>query len=1026
MLTDYFKHLFTTLANNLIKMNYTSLEISVKDAKKIVWNLYGIEGDLTKLDGYVDFNFRVKTSEQDQYILKISRPDTDLEELDFQQKLLEYIASEESILAPKVVLNKTTEGISTFVDTQGQNRAVRLLTWIEGRLWSAVNPQTAILRHQLGQQAGSLTKKLQGFDHPQAHRVLEWDNAQVAWVYDYLDWFEGRERVLMEHFHALIKARLPDLLRLRKSVVHNDVNDNNIVVSKDLRNPQVLGLIDYGDAIYTPIINDLGVAGMYLPINQADALEAILPFVKGYHESFPLEEKELELLYSSIAMRLVISLTQSKINAKREPENKYNQSSASAGWIVLEQWYALNEALATYSFRAACGFVPHPEENNFKAWAAQENFKLTDLFPSVGKTEVNQVNFGLESTLIGRKADFENVPLMNYRLSELEREKPTAILAGGYLEHRFLYTTKAYQVESNNGYEYRSIHIGTDFWLPAQTPVHALMDGEVFSVYDNGNDKDYGPTIIIKHKYKNDKYFYTLYGHLSRTSLGQVKVGQKVKKGALIAWLGSETENGTWTPHLHFQVMLDLLGNTVDFPGVARPSQIDVWKSICPNTNHFFNIKDLEPVEQKKNEDLIEYRKAHLGKGLSLQYKIPIKMLRGDGAYLLDQYGQKYLDTVNNVAHVGHEHPKVVEAGQNQMAILNTNSRYLHDNINAFAKELLSTLPEELSVLHFVNSGSEANELALRMLKTATGEKDILASEVGYHGNTNACIEISSYKFDGKGGAGAPEHTHIFPLPDSFRGKYRGADARNYYVEEVKKQIQKVQDLKRNIAGFIIEPIISCGGQVELPDGFLKAAYSVVRAAGGYCISDEVQVGCGRVGKTFWGFQLHGVVPDIVTIGKPLGNGHPLAAVACTRAVADKFANGMEYFNTFGGNPVSCSIGLEVLKTVKREALQENALKVGNYLKEALQKLAKRYPIIGDVRGQGLFLGFELVDKDLNPLPEQTDYLANRMKEHKILMSVDGPQHNVLKIKPPMVFNMENAEELMQRLEKVFAEDFMQ
>ncbi|MCG2462982.1 aminotransferase class III-fold pyridoxal phosphate-dependent enzyme, partial [Flavobacteriaceae bacterium F89] len=240
----------------------------------------------------------------------------------------------------------------------------------------------------------------------------------------------------------------------------------------------------------------------------------------------------------------------------------------------------------------------------------------------------------------------------------------------------------------------------------------------------------------------------------------------------------------------------------------------------------------------------------------------------------------------------GHEHYAVVRAGQEQMALINTNSRYLHENINALAKELLATLPSELSVLHFVNSGSEANELAIRMVKAATGQRDMIASEVGYHGNSNMCIDISSYKFDGKGGQGTPEHTHIFPLPDAFRGKYTGDGTGERYAEEVQKQIQIVHKKGRGVGALIVEPIISCGGQIELPEGFLAKAYGYVRAAGGLCISDEVQTGCGRMGKTFWGFQLHGVVPDIVTIGKPLGNGHPLAAVACTRQVADKFANG--------------------------------------------------------------------------------------------------------------------------------------
>jgi 4-aminobutyrate aminotransferase-like enzyme len=400
-------------------------------------------------------------------------------------------------------------------------------------------------------------------------------------------------------------------------------------------------------------------------------------------------------------------------------------------------------------------------------------------------------------------------------------------------------------------------------------------------------------------------------------------------------------------------------------------------------------------------------------------------MVRGAGVYLMDQYAQKYLDTVNNVAHVGHEHFSVVKAGQEQMALINTNSRYLHDNINELAKELIETLPPELNVLHFVNSGSEANELAIRMTKAYSGEKDIVASEVGYHGNTNMCVDISSYKFDGKGGKGAPEHTHIFPIPNTFRGKYRGENTAEQYALEVKQCIDTIKSKGRNVAAFIIEPIISCGGQVELPQGFLPKAYGLIREAGGVCISDEVQTGCGRMGKTFWGFQLHNVVPDIVTIGKPLGNGHPVAAVACTQEVAEKFANGMEYFNTFGGNPVSCAIATEVLRVVKREKLQENALEVGEFLKEELKKLSDEYPIIGDVRGQGLFLGIEMVDHNMNPLAEQTDYLANRMKDHGILMSIDGPNHNVLKIKPPIIFSKENAQELLFYLRKILAEDFM-
>jgi len=227
------------------------------------------------------------------------------------------------------------------------------------------------------------------------------------------------------------------------------------------------------------------------------------------------------------------------------------------------------------------------------------------------------------------------------------------------------------------------------------------------------------------------------------------------------------------------------------------------------------------------------------------------------------------------------------------------------------------------------------------------------------------------------------------------------------------------------VAGFICESIISCGGQIELPNNYLNTAYESVREAGGICIADEVQVGCGRVGSKFWGFQLHGVVPDIVTIGKPIGNGHPLAAVVCTPEVANAFANGIEYFNTFGGNPVSCAIGKEVLSVIENENLQKNALEVGNYLKSELLKLRKEFPEIGDVRGQGLFLGIELTDKSMNPLTHKAAYIANRMKELGILMSTDGKDENVIKIKPPLVFSRVNADLLLSCLREVFNEDFM-
>jgi len=1006
-------------------IDYPAIKVTPDQAEKLALELFNIKGKASALPGELDFNFRLKVENSEGYILKVSRPNENEAYLDFQQKLLQHIEAKQiDIIAPKVSLDVNDKAISEYVDDFGNMRKVRLLSWISGRIWSSVDPQLNNLRTSLGEQCGKLTASLMGFEHPMARREFEWDIAQSLWTKKHLDLFESDKKEIIAYFQNKFEEVYEVYSKLRRSVVHNDANDNNVIVSDELVSPMVIAAIDYGDALHTQIINDLAIACAYAIMHHNDALQAALPIIRGYHGTFPLLELELQHLYTAIAMRLVISVTKSALNKVKEPDNEYLLISDKPAWEVLKKWRKISPDFACFSFREACGFDAHPNYKKFKGWASKISFNVQMLFPTIATDGLFPLDLSVSSPWIGHQCEFNDLDLFQFKIDKLQKAHPTKLIAGGYLEPRPLYTSSEYDKIGNSGKESRTIHLGIDYWLPAETPVHTLFDGEVVIAVNDEGDKEYGGLVVVKHN-ANDVEFYTLYGHLSVASATKLAIGDKLKASDQIGSLGNYPENGNWAPHLHFQVMLSMLDYKVDYPGVTYFEQINVWKSICPNPNMLFKSKELDSITVLSNEDLIAYRQKHLGKNLSLQYKVPIKMVRGNGQYLLDQFGRSYLDTVNNVAHVGHEHPRVVKAGQSQMALINTNSRYLHENINTLAKELLETLPNELSVLHFVNSGSEANELAIRMVKAVTGERDIIASEVGYHGNSNMCIDISSYKFDGKGGKGAPEHTHIFPLPDAFRGKYRGKNTGQMYAEEVQKKVEHIRKKGREVGAFIIEPIISCGGQIELPEGFLTQAYQYIRKAGGLCISDEVQVGCGRMGKTFWGFQLHNVVPDIVTIGKPLGNGHPLAAIACTQEVAEKFANGMEYFNTFGGNPVSCAIGTEVIRVVKQEKLQENAYKVGEFLKSELQKIAIEFPIIGDVRGQGLFLGLELVDNELNPLEAQTDYLANRMKDHGILMSIDGPDHNVLKIKPPLVFTIENAKELVFYLKKILHEDFM-
>lgn len=419
---------------------------------------------------------------------------------------------------------------------------------------------------------------------------------------------------------------------------------------------------------------------------------------------------------------------------------------------------------------------------------------------------------------------------------------------------------------------------------------------------------------------------------------------------------------------------------------------------------------------------LLALRRELLGRNLSISYREPLKIVRGLGQYLYDETGDAFLDCVNNVCHVGHCHPRVVRAGQQQMHVLNTNTRYLHDTIIEYARRLTATLPAPLSVCFFTNSGSEANELALRLARTYTSRRDVICVDHAYHGNTQVLIDVSPYKFNRRGGGGKPETTHIAPLPDPYRGIFRADDSRaaEKYAGAVGEILGRLQHEHRDAAAFITESISGCGGQVFFPAGYLERAFRYVRAAGGVCIADEVQVGFGRVGSHMWAFQAQGVVPDIVTFGKPAGNGHPLGGVITTPEIADAFANGMEYFNTFGGNPVSCAIGLAVLNVIESENLQAHALETGAFWLEQLRTLQTRHALIGDVRGQGLFIGIELVrDRaTLEPASREANELINHARGEHVLLSTDGPYDNVIKIKPPLILTRANASEVVSVLDQ--------
>jgi 4-aminobutyrate aminotransferase-like enzyme len=426
-----------------------------------------------------------------------------------------------------------------------------------------------------------------------------------------------------------------------------------------------------------------------------------------------------------------------------------------------------------------------------------------------------------------------------------------------------------------------------------------------------------------------------------------------------------------------------------------------------------------------KRDEILRARKEHLGRGLSLSYRDPLILVRGEGQFLFDADDRRYLDCVNNVCHVGHSHPRVVAAARRQIERLNTNTRYLHPLRAQYVTALTARFPEPLSVCYLVCTGSEAVELALRLARNYTSGRDVVAIESGYHGNTQATVDVSHYKFAGPGGAGRPRSTRVAAMPCTYRGAHRDvATAGRRYADAVCEQVEAVRRDGSAVAAFLCESMLGVGGQIVLPPDYLRHAYEAVRAAGGVCIADEVQVGFGRCGSHFWAFETQGVVPDIVVLGKGIGNGHPMAAVITTPEISEAFDDGMEYFNTFGGNPVSCAVGLAVLEVIADDGLQQHAADLGPRLLGELETLKDNHALIGDVRGRGLFLGIELVrDRDtLEPADREAHDVVEEMKHRGVLLSVDGPHHNVIKFKPPMVFSEADANTLCRELDASLAQ----
>jgi 4-aminobutyrate aminotransferase-like enzyme len=418
------------------------------------------------------------------------------------------------------------------------------------------------------------------------------------------------------------------------------------------------------------------------------------------------------------------------------------------------------------------------------------------------------------------------------------------------------------------------------------------------------------------------------------------------------------------------------------------------------------------------DQELMQRRDKVMGPAYRLFYDEPVHLVRGEGVWLFDDEGRKYLDCYNNVASVGHCHPQVVEALYRQASTLNTHTRYLHENVVEYAERLTGTFPDELSVCMPVCTGTEANELAFRIARAVTGNLGAIVTGSAYHGNSYAVNELSTMEYPV---SEQPEYLEVVAAPCGYRGRYSYDEPKfgEAYAGLVGEGIDRLAGRQYRPAMYICDNIFSSNGVLTPPPEYLQESYRRVRSAGGLAVADEVQSGLCRLGDHMWGFMESEVVPDIVTMGKPMGDGHPLAAVVTTPEIAAQFARKYDYFNTFGGNPVSAAVGLAVLDVVENENILQNVKAVGDYLGDGLRKLGEQYECVGDVRGKGLFYGVELVrDRETRePADTEARETAERLRHDGILLGVSGPCRNVIKIRPPLVFSRENADQLLDGLQ---------
>lgn len=946
-------------------------DLGADDATEIARTHYGIDASATPLGSQQDANFLLRTPSGDPLgVLKVANPAFTRVEIEAQDAAADHIAIRE----PAVRTARNVTGPIAEVGTaSGTAVYARVIEFLDGGTLSGDRYVAPAHWAALGTLAGRTTRALSDFDHPGVDRVLQWDlrhaDRTIALLSRYVADPARRALVGQESEQAWQKvAGLAD--RLPVQVIHGDLTDDNVVCSVGAaQSPD--GIIDLGDLTRSWTVAELAITASSVLRHAGGEPVAALALIAAYHRQRPLSADEVAALWPLVILRAATLVVSGNQQAAIDQQNDYATSALEDEWRIFERATSVPAAVMGELIADTLGIA------------------------SPVTVPVGTLVTGVPH-LLDLSTESDDLDSGRWLHTDTEDALAAAALGAGATVVATAYgrprLTRSVALSSDSP---ATVPTGVDLWVSGDTSLTAPWSGFVLHAGDHEVSFTGAGGIV----------------HIRGAALQvSAEPGHPLEQGATLA---------TASPgRLWVQITAE---NSPAVPAFVRPEYAAGWLRLTRDPSALIGV---DTAEAEENSAALLARRGRWFASVQEQYySDPPRIERGWREFLQDTDGRSYLDMVNNVTSIGHGHPELAEAITRQWRKLNTNSRFNYAAVVEFSERLAATLPAPLDTVFLVNSGSEAVDLALRLAFTTAGRRDVVAVAEAYHGWTYATDAISTSTADNPNAlATRPEWVHTVPSPNSFRGRYRGADAGRYAPEAVAVIEALVAD-GHPPAAFIAEPFYGNAGGVALPDGYLEAVYGAVRAAGGLAIADEVQVGYGRLGGWFWGFQQQGVLPDVVTVAKAMGNGQPLGAVITSKAIADAYRNEGYFFSSAGGSPVSSVVGLTVLDIIERDGLQQNAHAVGEHLRARLTELATRHPLIGAIHGSGLYMGVELVRdrQTLEPAAAETAAICERLRELGVIVQPTGDHLCVLKMKPPMCLSVSSADFFVDMLDRVLS-----